>query len=140
MLLVALGCTQKPSEKSVDSTHPSGFSLRRPASADVQVEPERMIIRPAGWRTLRSPYELVVQRTDALPEAGYSREKKGDRTVYHREQTHTAGSGGPLHELEGVVESGGVIFRVRLTEQSEANTPPHAWAYWEALQSVQLAK
>ena len=123
----------------MESTHPLGFVLQHPVSSEVRADPERLVVRPVGWQTQRSPYELVIQRGQALPDTGYTTRQLGDRTVLHRESAEVAGSGGPLHELEGAIEVGGMIFHIRFHEQSASKKAPHAWIYWEVLRTIQPA-
>lgn len=136
MTLMTAACDQPPTEPMMQTSHPLGFVLQHPVSATVQSEPDRLVVRPAGWRRQRSPYELVVQRSPSLPETGYTTRQLDERTVHHRERIEEAGSSGPLHELEGAISLDGAVYTVRFLEQSSARTAPHAWIYWEALRSL----
>ena len=136
-LVTMMTACEQAKEPTVSVSHAIGVTLQRPQSSEVLPAPDRLIIRPAGWKTRRSAYTLTISMASGSPAAGYTERSEGERTFLHREQVGEGGSGGGTHELEGRVEVDGLTVHVRFVEQSESREAPNAWVYWHAIETLQ---
>jgi hypothetical protein len=95
-------CSMNQNEKMTEVAHPNGLLLNLPQSLSAEQTSNGFLLRPQGYRELRSPPEIRVTLHDnrQRPEGEWPQVRQIDGLpVYYRIEKNTAGSGGDIHVL-----------------------------------------